>query len=215
MTNAEMLSLMMGRLGSRTAPALRANVLKELNEKIKELEVGPIKPWFMEDLASGSTVAGQNYINLPTDFLQEVDEGRVRLQNLEGVWFPLGKGTMEQLEDEFLNDEAAFPQGYALQGTRMYLGPAPDDVYAYRFQYFKKSTTILDNNTEVSNPWLVEFFNFTTLAALSTVARLHVQSMDIVTKLDAELKTAFDGFWRAVEARKHTNMDYMLGDEEN
>lgn len=215
MINSEVFDLMMKRLGNRTAPTLRAVCVQELNAKIQELEVGPYKPWFLESLATGNLVANQDYVTVPDDFLMEVEEGRMRVQNSEGCWKKIGKGTMEQLEDCFLNDTAAFPKGYALYGDRFYFGPGPAAAYAYRVQYFKKTTAVVDNNAAISNKWLVEFLNYTTLAALDVVARLHVQSDEVTRRIADDLKIAFDGFWRAVEARKHMNMDYLLDNVEN
>jgi len=74
---------------------------------------------------------------------------------------------------------------------------------------------VLDDANVISNPWLIHFFNFTTLAALHQFALLHLQGTDIAQKIRPERDIAADGFARAVESRKHANMDYRLGDAEN
>lgn len=215
MTNAEVLNLIMARFGGRTAPALRAQVLKELNEKIRQLETASVLPHWIEDRWEEVTVGSQDYLALPASFSREVEEGRVKVKNSEGKWYRLAKVDYETLEDETENFDPALPEGYALFGTRMYFGPTPDKAYDIKVPYYKHTDPIQDNSAEVTNPWLIYAFNYTTLATAQIVATLHIQSAEMVQKIAPELKTAFDIYWRAVEARKHTNMEYLLGNSES
>jgi hypothetical protein len=111
--------------------------------------------------------------------------------------------------------ENAMPEGYAILGDHLYFGPTPDQAYAYKLPYYKHTVPIVDDNAEVSNKWLIDFFNYTTLATLHFFALTHLQGTEIAQKIRPELDYAFDGFARAVESRKHANMDYLLGDQEN
>ena len=74
------LNLIMGRLGNRTQQSLRDNVLLEMQlaqDGCKE-RIG-ILPWFLfldYTAASFVTVPSQEYVDLPTDFLELDDEHR-------------------------------------------------------------------------------------------------------------------------------------------
>jgi hypothetical protein len=215
MTNKELIDLMMARLGGRTAPALRSRLVIELNEKIRQLETGSILPWFMEDKFVGDTVANQDYVDLPADFVREVEEGRFKIKNTENKWGRLIKASYEDLEDETENYDAALPEGYALFGDKIYFGPVPDLAYSFKLPYFKRTGEVIDNTSAVTNSWLLEFHHYVTLATLKVVASMHIQSAEIMQKIDPELQTAYDIFWRTIEARKHTNMEYLLTNSEN
>lgn len=218
MTNAEALTLMMARLAGRSAVSTRALLLIELNEKIKQLEIGPLKPWFMEAASVGlTTTAAVQTSALPTDFIEEYEDGALRIADLDGVWRDPDpkKVSIEVLERETDGVDPALPAGYAIFGANIYWGPAPDQDYAYKLKYYKFSTAVVDDDTPIANPWLLNFFNFTTLATMHHFALLHLQGTDIANKIKPELTVAADQFARAVESRKHANMDYLLDDTEN
>lgn len=217
MTNAEAITLMMSRLGERTAVSLRSRVVTELNEKIKELERADIIPWFLETRLDLVTIANQNYIDIPSssNFLREVEDGRFRMQNSEGKWFKLAKRTLQEIEDGYENCDAAFPKLYSLNGKRFYFGYTPDAVYNIRVQAYVRSGAVADNGNPVTNDWLLEYFNFTTLSTLDVVARLHVQSNEVLTRLEQPLRVATDRFWRDVEARENANLEHLVNDSED
>lgn len=217
MTNAEALTLMMARLAGRSAVTTRALVVQELNEKIRQLEQGPVKPWFLETLVTGTMTTGQNFIDLPSAFLEEYEEGAFRVQNLEGVWSDPDpqKVPIETLEAETDGLDPAIPEGYSLFGDKFYLGPTPDQDYPYKLKCYQRTDAVVDDTASLTNPWLLHFFNFITLATGHVVALTHLQSVEIAAKLKPELDGAYDQFWRAVESRKHVNADYRLGNSEN
>ena len=214
MINSQILDRIMQRL-TRTAPTTRAIVLLELNEKIRELERGPVKPWFMEKSVSGVLTSLQNTLALPSDFLEEYEEGAFRIQDLQGAWSAPIKVPIERLEHETDALDPALPEGYSLFGEVFYLGPAPASAYPYKLKYYGRTTAIVDDGATTTNQWALEFFNYLTLVVAHLVANTHLQSMEIVTKIEPELAIAHSHFWRAVESRKHANADYLVGDSEN
>lgn len=208
-TNAENITLTMNRLGSRSSPTLRTQVLVEMNKTIRELERGPTKPWFMESRLEGVLIASQDYIDLPATFLQEVEEGVFRLYNPEcEKWIPIAKKDYDQVQWKSENCDAEFPCMYALHGTRIYFGATPDLAYQYRWEAMVRSTAVVDNATESSNPWLVEFFDLVSLLTADKIARFHIRSQEIVRDLAQPLTQARDHFWRECEARQQVNRDY-------
>lgn len=213
-TNAEVITNMMDRLGSRSALVLRGKVLYELNEKIRQYDSAALLPWFNESRITGNFVAAQDYIAVPSNFVREVEEGEFKVKTLDGVWKKIFKVSLEKLEAETENAIPAFPEGYAIYGDRFYFGPIPDAAYEYKFPVYIRTNVILDNNSAVTNPWLLEFYNLMTFETLDIVARVHVQSDELANKFRQPLAEARDSFVRTVEARKHANMDYLLTDSE-
>lgn len=214
-TNAENITLMMGRLGGRSSPPLRLIVLAELNKQIRELERGATRPWFMESRLDGNLTANQDYIAIPATFLDEIEEGTFRLYNTQCLkWIPLRKLDYDQLQYKSENCAAAFPEYYAMKGDRVYFGATPDAGYAYRWEAFVRSTPVIDNAVESSNPWLLEFFDLVSLITIDRVARLHIRSAEIIDAVRQPLADARDAFWRNVEARQQSNRDYQQQPED-
>lgn len=214
MQNAEFINNIMQRLGNRRSPELRLTVVTELNEKIRELEMGPNPAWFLETYVTGNMTPLQPYVTTPTNFIREVEEGVLKVQDVEGGWHRLFKVPLERLEAETADSLPAMPEGYALFGSQFRLGPTPDIAYAYTIPCYIRTMPIVDNTQEASSPWIINFMNYISLETIDIVARTHIQSAEIPSKIADQLSKARDYYWRAVEARKHANMDYLLGDEE-
>jgi hypothetical protein len=81
--------------------------------------------------------------------------------------------------------------------------------------YFKKSAEFLDNTEQVSLGWLIHYFNYITYAVAIAVAQTHLQSDEIVAKLQPAFAVAESNFFRDTEARQHTNMEYLLDNIED
>jgi hypothetical protein len=215
MLNSQVLDLMLGRLGRRTAPNTRTFCLTELNIAIRELERGTVKPWFMEATATGNIDDEDDFITLPSDFVMEVEEGTFELQHPDNGWTELAKHTREKIRIETKNEDPAFPQAYAIWGNTFLLGPAPDQAYPYRFDYYARTTAIADNSTEASNSWINEFFDLTTSKALMVIARDHIQSDRMYQNQLGLFKNAWSQFLAEVEQRQMAGRTLLLTDEEN
>lgn len=210
MTNRELIDLLMARLGERTAPALRVQAVLTLNEAIRTLEQETVLPAFMQDYFTGATGVGEDFIRLPSDFVREVEDAPPKIYDRNGqAWYKLIKTTIGKLEIE-TGSEVGIPMGYALVGYNMVLGPVPlaDAIHDYRILYNKRTVEILDEPVAVTNPWILEFQEYTTFYALDLLAKHHVQSVELMKRISPTLTRARERFWRAVEAREHVNMNY-------
>lgn len=215
MINTEVFDLMAGRLGRRQAPLIRQVCVTELNQAIRELERGPNKPWFLEDSAEDDLVANQGYIELPADFLMEIEEGTFELEHEADGWTELTKVARDVLRKNTANCDPAFPEAYSIWGKRFLLGPTPDQAYAYRFDYYKRTESVGDNSSTVTNDWLLEFFDYTTYFALIKVARDHLQNSAKQKEMTDAWLVAKDMYFREIEARKISNETLLLTNEEN
>lgn len=214
MQNNQVFDLIMSRLGERTSPSLRAKVVLELNKRIEQLERSALVPWFLETRMELQTIALQDYVAIPSTFLREVEGGRFRMKNSEGSWVELKKKNLEFI-DNYENCDPAFPEVYAISGKRFYFGYTPDSVYDIRVQVFQKSTAVADTSDEVTNDWLLEYFNYITFSTLDVIARHHVQSNELITRIKPDLDKAADDFWRDVEGRENANLEHLVGEDED
>jgi len=218
MLNKEVLDLIMKRLGNRTSTTLRATALIELNEKIRQLELGETLPWFLQDIWQGQTVANQDYLDVVSDYLREDDEGVAEILDASvspAVWAKFTKDSYGKLREKSANATATVPALFAVHGEKVYFGPVPDKVYSFRIPYYKRTTSISDNTATVTNKWLTNFFNFVTLDTIDLIARTHTRDQNVVISIRDELSEARRMFEVAVEARIHAGREYLLDDSES
>lgn len=215
MLNSAVIDTMLERLGKRRAPALRASCLSELNLAIRELERGAVKPWFLQELATGTLTANVDYLDQPLNFLIETEDGTFEVQHPDEGWKELTKVPFDKIRKETANEDAAFPEGYALWGSKFYFGPKPLLGYNYRFDYYKRTTAIADNNVECTNSWVNEFFDYTTSKALIVLARDHIQNDRMAGNMKDAFIRAENLFLKEVTAREVANETLLLTDEEN
>lgn len=205
-TNSDMFSNLMRRLGDRKSAELRSSVVFELNNRINALEMGPTLPWFLEGEYSFTAALGVRKYDLPSDFLREPEDGRLLISQ-DAV--TLGEATKVDYDELTLTPGQ--PTQYALYGEQLVLA-TPDGEYDCTLDYFAASEEVEDNTLYVTNPWLINAYDLTTLHCLRVIAQFHIQDPDMAIRFDMEMKEAADRFWRLVEARKHAGRSYKIED---
>lgn len=154
MTRDEAVAMIKMQLGFRQNQD--ANIVLCMKLAQTQLEARPTKPWFLlgED-SYKRTTADEDRLVLPTDFLQEVDDGTLYYvpDDADGTedHVLLVKDEYDVLKKEYAETEPGAPEAYAIIGSYFRLFPTPDDDYLIRMLYFKKDT-VLDTNVE--NGWL-------------------------------------------------------------
>lgn len=140
------------RLGFRTD--LEAAIIDELQqaqiEHEEEFLASP--PWFLlEEISSASTVAGEERLPVPENFLQECEQGTLWVYDSseDDPWIELPKGFYENLKAYYTTQER--PKRYSLVGPYFRLHPTPDKVYTIRLLYYKRDATLTSN---IENQWL-------------------------------------------------------------
>lgn len=193
---------------------------------ILQLEEGDIAPWWMEGVWAGTDpapsvmVADQNWLALPEDFQRETDDGEWEVQGYPATspltWTTLEKGDYYTLRRaDKLNTAEGIPRGYALFGDRVYFSPMPDVNYIFTVPYYKRSVPVTDDDNNVSNPWLRNAYNYTTLLTLNLIAQTHVRDEKLAGVIGPQLQFARDQFQAGVEAREHAARQYLLTNEES
>lgn len=95
-----------------------------------------------QDLVTSlATVTDQEYVNLPTDFIN------FRTVACAETYSTLKYQSPEQFAREFLAIESGTPNNYTIVGDKMYLSPVPDGVYNLRCVYQAKVPALSDSNT--------------------------------------------------------------------
>lgn len=154
MTRDEAVSMIKRQLGFRSNQD--ANIVTCLKLAQTQLELQPIKPWFLvsEDSYKRTTTDEERLV-LPTDFLEEVEDAVFKYVPDDATTLAseidLVKDDYDVLRKNFHDTEAGAPQAYCLMGQYFRIFPVPDASYMIRMIYYKKDT-VLDSNVE--NGWL-------------------------------------------------------------
>jgi hypothetical protein len=213
MTNKEMFDLIAQRLGNRTSTVLRATVVKEINEQVRFLDQADEPAWFQEEIWTKAMTVNIAFLDLPTDYIRDDDEGAP--EYTDGTTnYSITKQGYNYLRKQTANQTPTLPKYFAMYGERVYFGPTPDKAYTFTLPYYKRTTVILDDTNTITNKWALNFFQFLTLKTIDTVARTHTRDQKLVIAIDADLKLAADKMYRAIEARTHAGREYLVDNEE-
>jgi len=101
----------------------------------------------VEERAYTSTVAGQEYYSLPTDFL----EARNIQLNTNPVTRLLYR-TPQQMDREYPSATRGQPYAYTIIGNELQLKPIPASVYQLEISYFLKLDPLSDSN---ATNWII------------------------------------------------------------
>lgn len=151
MLKSKVVELLKMRLGNRTDTDIDLRIDAELDAAQYELErFGVFTPWFLLNTpVSISTVAGVATVNVPTDMLQEYDEGALYYDGL-----PLVKHDEDYLAERFHNASPGQPLAYALVNDTFTLYPVPDAVYTLTLRYYQTDTVPSAVASNAENKWL-------------------------------------------------------------
>lgn len=151
MIKSAVVDLIKMRLGNRTDTDIDTRIDAELDMAQYELEqFGIFTPWFLlSETATYTTAASEPRVPIPTDMLQEYEEGALFYAGL-----PLTKHDQDYLAGRFEGADPGVPQAYALVGDYFVLYPTPDDAYELSMKYYQKDTVPSAVATGSENQWL-------------------------------------------------------------
>lgn len=171
------------------------------------LEASPWLPWFLQKDFAGSTTAGVETLDLPADFLLEIEESNLYLQTAEGVWLRLVKKDLEVVRSLTIGE--AQPRYYAIAGEKIYLGPTPDAEYSVKMEYYGKDTPMAEANVETA--WLREASDVVIAELGKVLAENHLQNPEQAASFATAANTAWDRLYRKHVDRLETNNARALG----
>lgn len=154
MTGAELLDLLMGRLGGRSEADLRATCLLEAKMvQQTELEQGAFLPWFLIDRSQTGTIAvATRELSQPTGFIRELEEeDAIVYTNDDSVEKEIVKKGYNELRNWFgLDATGEVPQNYSISGTKFLIFPLLTVARSCRFRCYIGDTVINDDATETN-----------------------------------------------------------------
>jgi len=207
------LDLLMGRLGGRTAPDLRAKCLQEMvTFQETEMEGAEDLPWFLiTEEAETDTVPNERRILLPSDFIREVEEEDLLLIDDSGEEIKLGKVGYEEAEQRFGGSDPGTPQVYTIRGNYILLHPTPDRIMTVRFpDYYARQEQPVDSE-ESENGWFKWASDLMMSGPGLVVATLHLKDPELVTTMAALVTRANTRLRNATVAREEANRNRRMG----
>ena len=213
-TNAEFFDLVMSMVSRSNDAVSRAFAVGQARLVLQNFDNGPFHPWFLETEASlilaDSGIAAST-VDLPTDFLDFVEDTDVYLYPASGDKVKLERGHFEDLQLAFINADPQAPEAFDVIGSRFFVGATPDLAdYEVRFWYFKKTTAPADNDDQVSNEWILNAEELTACEVAARVASRKLLRTQLASDLYAEASTLRADLFKLNESRKHSQMDYAV-----
>lgn len=209
-----MLDLLMSRLGNRTEPSLRAICLSEMVlAQQTALEGGDQLFWFLitED-ATAVTEVDERRVELPSDFIREVDEEKPLLYvpSDDTDEIQLIKKAYDEALSHYGSTAEGPPEVYALRGDYLMIFPKPDDVYTLKFPgYYARQTVVSDTGTE--NAWTINAPDLLLAETGVVVATQHLQNPDKATLFLAQVARARERLVKLETAREEANRNRRMG----
>lgn len=217
MKKADFLRLLQGRLGSLQNPSdidlLKLEIM--LAQEVTLEQEGKLKPWFLEsEEATTETEANEQRVELPEDFLSEIEESELYILIPEsGRFKALDKGSYDRLHAEYINEGAGRPRAYAMTGRYYRLFPTPDGVYTLRQRYYERDVPFDTLSDDAENRWLKYAADLLMGVAGFAYATKHLQNPQLATLFSADVAGGWTRLHIETERRKHANMKYSMGVE--
>lgn len=138
-------------LGFRTDRA--AEIALRLQEAQRDLEKGKTLPKSL--LVTGnvlSLISGDNYVNLPADFLRRAGNFTYTLAASEVPRFVTWKGHQDAIES-YWDEDLSSPQVAVLEPTLIRFYPGANENISLTWNYYKRAAIL---TTNIENEWLEE-----------------------------------------------------------
>lgn len=188
-----------------------AQILLAMQDAQLELEKMPDLPWFLKkEISSVTTVADEERLLVPTDFLREFEEDALYYYDGTAAaseqWTVLFKESLDFLRGNYSG--SGKPEGYALDGKYFRLFPTPDvSTYTIKMIYYYADSLL---TTNIENQWLLYAPRLIIgKAGMDIGAAIgDKRGMDLSQKM---YNDAFDVFERDQEARRHVGRRYTMG----
>jgi len=196
------------RLGNRTN--LDSAILTELQATQVTLEEDhAIRPWFLlTEIASATTTASEERVQLPTDFIGEYEYGTLYVydSSAEDPWIELAKDDYDDLV-AYHKGATGQPQSYALTGNYFRLFPTPDAAYTLKMLYYKKDTTL---DSDIENQWL-KYAPELLISETGKRMAAYIQNKISYAMFEAEAERALKRLLVQNTSREVTNSELDMG----
>jgi hypothetical protein len=215
-TNNEFLTLILSRLGKRQGnDYLKSAALLEVQVYLAQREMTMEEPpFFLETKWEGTMQADQEYLDLPGEFLKEIEEtGMIARDPSSSARFRVVKRIPDRTNELIAGCSPQQPQTYSIFGNKLYFGPTPDKAYTFSLPYARKSAIVLANDVQVTD-WCLHATQAVSNTIQSIMASQHLQDDQMAQKYAPLAAQAWAAFKDYCNARKYTNLTISSGDDD-
>jgi hypothetical protein len=211
MLRDDAIALLADRL-NRTDLTTRA--INEMQMAQIQLESLEFLPWFLlTEMATAATIAFEERLALPSDFLREAEEDEATLWTVDNTTTPptksfLSKSTYALLVEKYKNSTYQKPLEYALVGQYFRLRPIPDVIYTVQFLYYAQAALL---TTNIENLWL-KYAPDLVIANTGMLMSRYPNDTVRYAMFAADYKIALDGLKKLDVARREANLERTMGD---
>jgi hypothetical protein len=218
MTPNDMVTLIKARLANSNDATLDALIITVANVVQERLEQSPQLPWFLRtdtnvDGTNLSTVASDENVSLPSDYLREDEEQEYGLflydEDAEDPWPGLTRDTYSIIKKSFLGEGT--PSHFDIIGTTLYLRKIPNEIFTLRMIYFKSDDAIAAGTTE--NLWMSNASDW----IMSEVGLIIASTVVVIPTIAASFKEEAQRAQRRIKiettARIEAGAMRMMGDD--
>lgn len=207
MTRDDVLEIIQYRLGDHSEMPARALAEMPLLQSTV-LEGNSWLPWFLEvDSVGLETVALTREVVLPTDFLQEMEEGGFLAATVGTELVPLVK--KDYVTGLRMYPDSGQPRVYTLGATNLSLFPTPDAIYPLTFKYYGQAASMAASAGET--PWLKYASDLVIALLCEQLAGKHLQNMQLAQGFKADAADAWQRLYQAHIVRSEINQSRALG----
>lgn len=208
MIKSKITDLIKMRLGNRTDTDIDTRINAELDAAQYELErFGIFTPWFLlSEEATYTTAAAESRVPIPTDMLQEYEEGALFYNGL-----PLAKHDQDYLADLYYQADPGPPAAYALSGEYFVLYPTPDAAYELTMKYYQTDTVPSDVAVGAENLWMKNAADWLLAKTGYNVARF-IKDAEAITLFKADEEKASQRLYTIHVDRAERNSPRKKGD---
>lgn len=204
MLRDDLFALLAQRLGNRQdlIPRMETEVLLLQDTK---LEQNVWLPWFLEtDTVWTVTVQGDEKVQLPADFLGEIEEQA--LWRVDGAnLIPLQKMDYDDMLARFSAEGT--PRAYAVGNGYIFLWPVPIEEITLRMRYLARAEPLTSN---IENVWL-KYASDVVIAELGAVlAKQHMQHGELAATFAEDARLAWDRLYKVHIGRQETNRARLM-----
>lgn len=208
MIKSKVIDLIKMRLGNRTDTGIDDRINAELDMAQYELErFGDFTPWFLlSETATYTTTVGERRVPIPTDMLQEYEEGALFYN-----YAPLTKHDYDALVARFTDEEGA-PQAYALVDDYFILFPLPDDAYVLDMKYYRQDAVPSSVAADGENKWLKNAADWLLAKTGVAIARF-IKDEGAAALFASDEQQATARVYKQHIDRTERNTDRQMGDD--
>lgn len=162
-------------------------------------------PWFLEtEMAYTTTTAGDERVQLPFDFLQEVEE--------QALWYDTGTALVPLIKGDYDDNLQRYPgtgapKRYSIGGEYLLLRPVPDATYQIKMRFLATDAAL---TTNIENKWL-KYASDVFLAELGiAISEKHMQHFELAKTFRADAQRAWTRLYSKHVARQEINHDRVM-----